>query len=148
MQPSVSKTPRLLSSTSVTRLSTGRPPRFLDHATRTPLKSRPSGLANRAPGSVVVIGERLSGPAMAERRNAASSTERASGPITDIVAQASAAGYDGTRPGVGRKPTTLLKLPGLRRLPPRSEPSAKGSIAQATATAAPPDEPPHVLSRS
>jgi hypothetical protein len=56
------------------------------------LKSRPSGRANRFPGSVMDIGERASGPAMAEKRNAASATLLAIGPSTDIVAQVSAAG--------------------------------------------------------
>ena len=54
-------------------------------------------------------------------------------------------GWAGTRPVDGRKPTTLQKLAGLRSDAPRSEPSAKGSMPQATETAAPPDEPPQVL---
>ena len=45
---------------------------------------------------------------------------------------------DGTRPGDGRTPTTLQNAAGLRRLPPRSEPSASGSIPAARTTAAPP----------
>lgn len=57
-------------------------------------------------------------------------------------------GWLGTRPLEGRKPTTLQKLPGFLSEAPRSEPSAKGSIPQATATAAPPEEPPQVLVRS
>src|SRR5204863_389303 len=52
------------------------------------------------------------------------------------------------QPGLGRRPTTLQKLAGLRRLPPRSEPSANGSIPAATAAAAPPLEPPGVRDRS
>ena len=51
----------------------------------------------------------------------------------------------GTRPGDGRKPTTLQKLAGLRSEPPRSVPSASGSMPQASATAAPPLLPPQVL---
>ena len=58
------------------------------------------------------------------------------------------AGHDGTRPGVGRKPTTLQKLPGFLSEAARSLPSAKGSMPQATATAAPPEEPPQVFERS
>ena len=41
-----------------------------------------------APGSVLPIGTRGSGPAIAEKRKAASSTVRASGPITPSVSQA------------------------------------------------------------
>ena len=77
-----------------------------------------------------------------------SSTVRAMGPSVESVSQAFSAGHAGTRPGVGRKPTTLQKLPGLRRLAARSLPSAKGSMPQATATAAPPEEPPQVFARS
>ncbi len=39
---------------------------------------------------------------------------------------------------------TLQKLAGLRRLPPMSEPSAKGSMPAATAAAPPPVLPPAV----
>ena len=45
------------------------------------------------------------------------------------------------RPGVGRRPTTLLKAAGVRKLPPRSEPSASQTWPVASATAAPPEEP-------
>ena len=92
MQPSDSNTLRCASSALVTRGSTGRPPRSFDQATRTFLKSRARGRANTVPGSVMLIGERMSGPAMAENRNAASSTVRAIGPSTGSVSQASAAG--------------------------------------------------------
>ena len=54
-------------------------------------------------------------------------------------------GQCGTRPGEGRKPTTLQKLPGLRSDAARSPPSANGSMPQATAAAAPPEEPPALL---
>ena len=54
----------------------------------------------------------------------------------------------GTRPGDGLKPTTLQKLAGLRSEPPRSVPSASGSMPHASATAAPPLLPPHVFVRS
>ena len=80
--------------------------------------------------------------------SAYSSTVRAMGPSVESVCQPFTAGHAGTRPGVGRKPTTLQKLPGLRRLAARSLPSAKGSMPQATATAAPPEEPPQVFERS
>src|SRR5260221_2475112 len=48
----------------------------------------------------------------------------------------------------GLKPTTLQKAAGLRNEPPASEPVATGVIPQASATAAPPEEPPHVFDRS
>ena len=57
-------------------------------------------------------------------------------------------GQLGTRPGVGRNPTTLQKLPGLRSDEPRSEPSANGNMPLATAAAAPPEDPPLVFDRS
>ena len=54
----------------------------------------------------------------------------------------------GTRPGDGRKPTTLQNAAGLRSEPPVSLPSAIGTMPHASATAAPPLLPPHVLPRS
>ena len=54
----------------------------------------------------------------------------------------------GTRPTEGRKPTTLQKAAGLRSEPPVSEPLATGTSPQANATAAPPEDPPHVFVRS
>src|SRR2546430_15418069 len=42
---------------------------------------------------------------------------------------------------LGRKPTMPLKLAGLRRLPPMSEPCASQAMPVASATAAPPEEP-------
>src|SRR6185503_11028256 len=44
-----------------------------------------------------------------------------------------------------RKPATLQKLAGLRSDPPRSLPSAIGTMPHASATAAPPLLPPQVL---
>src|SRR5215813_473626 len=85
---------------------------------------------------------------MTESNSAASRTARAIGPSTASVFQASVVGCDGTRPGEGRKPTTLQKLAGFLSDPPRSLPSARGSIPQASATAAPPLLPPQVLLRS
>src|SRR5439155_5038987 len=57
----------------------------------------------------------------------------------------SRAGQPGTRPGDGRKPTTLQKLAGLRSDPPMSVPSAIATMPAASATAAPPLLPPHVF---
>ena len=126
----------------MTRGSIGRPPRSRLQATRTFLNFLLRDFAKTDPGSEIEIGERGSGPAIAERRNAASETVRAIGPSTPSVFQVFGAGHEGTRPGDGRKPTTLQKLPGLRSEAARSPPSAKGSMPQAAATAAPPEEPP------
>ena len=54
----------------------------------------------------------------------------------------------GTRPIDGRKPTTLQNAAGLRSEPPVSDPLATGTIPHASATAAPPDDPPQVFVRS
>src|SRR2546421_219512 len=112
---------------------------------RTPLNSRTSGAANRLPDSSIEIGDRASGPAIAARKNATSATLRAIGPSTARLPQPIAAGHDGTRPGEGRNPTTLQKFAGFLSDPPRSLPSAIGSIRQASDTAAPPLDPPQVL---
>ena len=85
---------------------------------------------------------------MAERRSAASATVRAIGPSTESGDHGSRLGQTGTRPGEGRSPTTLQKEAGLRSELARSLPSASGTIPHATATAAPPLEPPHVFERS
>ena len=53
-------------------------------------------------------------------------------------------GPRGTRPGDGRRPTTEQKEPGVRRLPPRSDPCASATWPVASATAAPPEEPAQV----
>src|SRR5258706_16409265 len=112
------------------------------------LKRRLSGRLKSVPGSAIDAGARRSGPAIAESRNAVSSTVRPIGPSVESVCQPFAAGHAGRRPSVGRKPTTLQKLPGLRRLAATSLPSAKGSMPHATVTAAPPEEPPQVLDKS
>ena len=85
---------------------------------------------------------------MALNINATSATLRAIGPSTLNVDHAFATGHDGTRPGDGRMPTMPQKLAGLRSEPPMSVPSAIGSMRVASATAAPPLLPPHVLLRS
>src|SRR5271165_4367560 len=121
---------------------------FLNHATRTPLKLRSSFPANCAPGSLMEIGQRGSGPAMALSSNATSETVRAIGPCTEIVSQAFPWACCGTRPGAVRIPTTLQNAAGFRSDPPLSLPSAIGTIPQARLTAAPPLLPPQVLVRS
>src|SRR5262249_54775182 len=80
--------------------------------------------------------------AITPSRKAASATDRARGPFTMNPANGSGCGATGTSPTVGRRATMLLKLAGLRRDPPRSLPSARGSRPAATAAPAPPLEPP------
>ncbi len=79
---------------------------------------------------------------MTESSNARSSTVRAIGPPVEVSSQPLVAGQVGTRPTLGRSPTTLLKDAGLRREPPMSLPSARGTIPLASAAAAPPLDPP------
>ena len=85
---------------------------------------------------------------MAASSNATSATVRPRGPSTLSGDQGSSDGQVGTRPGDGRKPTTLQNEAGLRSEPPMSLPSASGTIPHASATAAPPLEPPQVFVRS
>ncbi len=80
--------------------------------------------------------------------NATSATVRASGPLTEKPSSGNGVGHVGVSPTLGRKPTMLLKLPGLRSEPPRSLPSAIGSMPAASAAPAPPLEPPALFVRS
>ena len=111
--------------------------------TRAPLKLRSSGARKRAPSSAIASGLRGSGPAITLSKSATSRDRRAIGPDTE------SGDHDrdslGTRPGDGRRPTTLQKAAGLRSEPPVSLPSAIGTMPHASATAAPPLLPPHVL---
>ena len=93
-------------------------------------------------------GDRESGPAIVLNTKARSATERPRHPAVLNVDHANPAFGLGTRPGEGRKPTTLQNAAGLRSEPPVSEPLATGASPQASATAAPPEEPPQVLVRS
>src|ERR1700760_2786736 len=94
------------------------------------------------------IGERGSKTTRTLRKRAQSATLRASGPGTENVNQPSCVGTFETRPGEGRIPTTLQKFGGLRSEPPRSLPSGRGTMPQASATAPPPVLPPQVFDRS
>src|SRR5260370_2033085 len=100
------------------RVSNGRPPRFLNQATRTPLKPRSRFPANVAPGSVIEIGHRGSGPAITLSRSAASAAVRAIGPETLSVDQALARAPVATRPRPTRKPLTLQHPPPFPTQPP------------------------------
>ena len=101
-----------------------------------------TGGAKVGPGSPRASGARGSGPAITESRSARSSTLRAIGPPTEVVSHWLSVGHSGTRPRLGRSPTTPQNDAGLRRLPPMSEPSARGTMPAARAQAAPPLEPP------
>ena len=71
---------------------------------------------------------------------------RAIGPSRNRSQKASPTGPRATRPGLGRMPVTEQKLAGVRRLPPRSDPCASQTMPVASATAAPPEDPPQVRS--
>ena len=62
--------------------------------------------------------------------------------VASWLTHTSCAGHIGTRPWLGRMPNTLFHAAGLRRLPIKSEPSTTGSRPSASATAAPPLDPP------
>src|SRR6478672_6216623 len=146
MQPSDWNTARFASMTRRISGSTGTPPRFRHHATRAPFTFESSAAANRAGSSESESGLAALAPAMTLRNRATSATLRAIGPLVESGDQVDES--DGTRPGVGRKPTTLQNAAGLRSEPPVSLPVAIGDIPHASATAAPPLLPPHVLPRS
>ena len=82
---------------------------------------------------------------MASNNKAQSGTLRAIGPSTHNDEKGCVAGPRGTTPGVGLRPTTPQKLAGIRKLPPKSDPLAPHTCPVATATLAPPDDPPQVL---
>src|SRR4030088_1451363 len=148
MQPRDSNLARCASTTAPARGSKGTPPRSLNHATRTPLKLRSSGRAKSSPGSLIASGVLGSGPAMVLSASARSADKRPRHPLVLRVDQAIPALGFGMRPMEGRKPTTLQNAAGLRSEPPVSEPLATGTMPQASATVAPPEDPPQVLLRS
>src|SRR5271154_3839858 len=80
-------------------------------------------------------------PLIASSSSAISSTLRAIGPWTVRLRSILKAGLCGTRPMLGRKPTTPQKLAGLRSEPPMSVPWASQAVPAANATAPPPVEP-------
>src|SRR3954471_9676047 len=77
--------------------------------------------------------------------SAASATERVIGPTCATVPKGES-GHAGTRPKDGLMPKRPVKLHGMRIDPPPSVPMASGPIPEASAAAAPPEEPPGVLS--
>src|SRR5262245_30646615 len=77
--------------------------------------------------------------------SAASATLRVIGPTCATVPKGES-GQAGTRPNEGLMPNRPVKLQGMRIEPPPSVPTASGPIPDATAAAAPPEEPPGVFS--
>src|SRR5262249_60558304 len=63
------------------------------------------------------------------------------GPCTPRVRSRGGAGLRAPRPMLGRMPTTPQKLAGLRSDPPVSLPCATQAVPEASAAAAPPDDP-------
>jgi hypothetical protein len=76
--------------------------------------------------------------------SAASVTSRVMGPTCATVPKGDI-GQAGTRPNEGLMPKIPVKLAGIRIEPPPSVPTASGPMPLATATAAPPEDPPGVL---
>ena len=73
---------------------------------------------------------------------------RAIGPLVDRSSQPGACvPPPGTRPREGFIPESPQQAEGIRMEPPPSEPVARGTIPEASAAAAPPDEPPALWSR-
>src|SRR3990170_8315129 len=75
---------------------------------------------------------------------AASATLRAIGPTCATVPKGES-GQAGTRPNEGFRPNRPVKEQGMRIEPPPAVPTASGPMPEATAAAAPPEEPPGVF---
>jgi hypothetical protein len=144
MHPRDSNVLRCPSTTARTRGSKGTPPRSLNHATRTPLKLRSSGRAQRSAASSMESGAGIwprdrtqhEGQVGHRTPQASLSTQRRPRERRFRIGDAS----DGRS-----KATTLQNAAGLRSDPPVSEPLAIGIKPQANATAAPPENPPQVF---
>ena len=78
---------------------------------------------------------------MASRIRAQSSTERAIGPSLSIVHESAMAPVRGTRPKVGRKPVTPLRVAGDEIEPSVSLPIANPTRPADAAEAGPADDP-------
>src|SRR6202451_3305092 len=91
-------------------------------------------------------GSALSGPAMAESANTASSTVSENTDTQSSVRQAGTTPAVGTRPRLGFSPTILLSIAGTRPEPAVSVPSESGTSPAETATADPELDPPGMRS--
>src|SRR4051794_26589288 len=116
-------------------------PRSADHATRFGRQGERAADRNEVAGRASEVGSAGCSPVMASSRRARSSTLRAIAPCWLRLPSTLLPGVCATRPMLGRMPTTPLKLAGLRKEPPMSEPCATHAMPVANATAAPPDEP-------
>src|SRR5690349_20604713 len=85
---------------------------------------------------------------MTSSSRAASSTDRAIGPLVDRPNRSGTTGPWEIRPRVGLIPNRPHTLLGMRMEPPPSLPWATGASPDATAAAAPPLDPPADLARS
>ena len=84
-----------------------------------------------------------SGPTATSRAWTTSRTRRAIGPLVDRSSQPDpCTPPDGTRPSDGLMPLSPQHDEGMRIEPPPSDPVARGTIPEAMAAAAPPEEPP------
>ena len=99
----------------------------------------------RRPGRSVRSNE---APLIASSMRAASATVVASAPFSSSPRQLSAPTCAGTTPVPGLMPKSPQAAAGMRTEPSPSVPCASGTIADATAAADPPDEPPGVRRRS
>ena len=124
----------------------GRPPRSRHHATRTPLKSRSSGRRKRAPGSSMAMGERGSGPGDAPRAAARRPRRCAPSAPRRRAATSRARSARGHAPRRGPEADDIAEA---RRVAERAAQCRCrrrwAPSPQASATAAPPLLPPHVL---
>ena len=94
------------------------------------------------------VGQGEGVPAITSSISAASATVVASGPFSSSPPQLSAPIWAGTTPGPGLRPNRPQTAAGMRTEPSPSVPCAIGTIADATAAADPPDDPPGVRCRS
>ena len=69
-------------------------------------------------------------------------------PTVSCEKESGAAPVFGIRPSVGLRPVTPQSAAGIRIDPPASVPIANGTAPDATAAAAPPEEPPAIRARS
>src|SRR4029077_2492958 len=129
---------RVMAATSLSAIVT---PRSADQATRFGRQPERAAARYDSPVRGNENGSRGSSPHIASSSSAQSSTLRAIGPCCPRFIWIAPRGVCATRPMLGRNPTMPLKLAGLRKLPPMSEPCASHAMPVASATAAPPEEP-------
>ena len=108
---------------------------------------RPARRRSRRPSGGSEVQSRASGCSSTFSISAASATLIVCGPRCATVPNGDS-GYAGTRPKLGLSPTLPQNAAGMRTEPAPSVPTPSGPSPAATAAAAPPDEPPGVLSGS